>query len=149
MRGSRRLEQHAWRTRFRGDEHCDWTVRPPQRLACARQSWSRSQEKEDSPEKFAGTWERECQDRETFVVVALRFSGAQFEGTVSVGNMQGGNPGARLMVSAPPVAEYAQEISKPSVKQNILSFEASGHPDRTFARFELKRMESTWLNSGY
>ena len=43
------------------------------------------------------------------------------------------------MVLAPPVPEHAQKISKPVVKQNVLSFEGSEHPDGTFARFELKQ----------
>lgn len=98
-----------------------------------------AKEQGDSPEKFVGAWEGKCQDGETFVVVALRFSEAQLEGTVSIGNMQGDNTGACLMVLAPPVPEHAQKISKPVVKQNVLSFEGSEHPDGTFARFELKQ----------
>ena len=98
-----------------------------------------AKEKGDSPEKFAGTWEGKCQDGATFVVVGLQLKEAQLEGTVSIGNMQGDNTGACLMVLAPPVPEHAQKISEPVVKQNVLSFEGSKHPDGSFARFELKR----------
>lgn len=97
-----------------------------------------AKEKEASPEKFAGTWEGKCQDGATFVVVGLQLNEAQLEGTVSIGNMQGDNTGACLMVLAPPVPEHAQKISEPVVKQSVLSFEGSKHPDGTFARFELK-----------
>lgn len=67
-----------------------------------------TKEKQDSPEKFAGTWEGKCQDGATFVVVGLQLNKAQLEGTVSIGNMQGDNTGACLMVLAPPVPEHAQ-----------------------------------------
>jgi len=84
-----------------------------------------AKDKGDSPEKFAGTWEGKCQDGATFVVVGLQLNEARLEGTVSIGNMQGDNTGACLMVLAPPVPEHAQRISEPLLKQNVLSFEGS------------------------
>jgi hypothetical protein len=98
-----------------------------------------AKEKGDSLERFAGTWEGQCQDGATFVVVALQLNKAQLGGTVSIGNMQGDGAGACLLVLAPPVPEHAQKISEPVAQQNVLSFEESKHPDGTFARFELKR----------
>jgi hypothetical protein len=91
-------------------------------------------------QKFVGTWESKCQDGATFVVVDLQLDAAQLEGTVSIGNMQGDNTGACLMVLAPPSPEHSQKISSASAKQDILSFNGAKRPDGTFARFELKEM---------
>jgi hypothetical protein len=44
-----------------------------------------AKEKGDSLERFAGTWEGQCQDGATFVVVALQLNKAQLGGTVSIG----------------------------------------------------------------
>lgn len=71
-------------------------------------------------------------------MVDLQLDGAQLGGTVSIGNMQGDNTGACLMVLAPPSPEHSQRISSVSAKQDILSFNGAKRPDGTFARFELK-----------
>ena len=88
--------------------------------------------------RFVGVWEGKCQDGATFVVVDLQQQGgAQLAGTVSIGNMQGDNTGACLMVLAPPVTEHSQKISDATAVQNVLSFKGAKRPDGTFARFEL------------
>jgi pimeloyl-ACP methyl ester carboxylesterase len=91
-----------------------------------------------SLQKFVGTWEGKCQDGATFVVVDLQPNGAQLRGTVSIGNMQGDNTGACLMVLAPPSPEHSQKISSTSAEHNVLSFNGAKRPDGTFARFEIK-----------
>jgi pimeloyl-ACP methyl ester carboxylesterase len=91
-----------------------------------------------SLQNFVGVWEGKCQDGATFVVVDLQLNGAQLGGTVSIGNMQGDNTGACLMVLAQPSAEHSQNISSTSAEQNILSFNGAKRPDGAFARFEMK-----------
>jgi len=58
-----------------------------------------------SLERFVGIWEGRCQDGATFVVVALQADKTQLGGTVSIGNMQGDDAGACLLVLAPPVPD--------------------------------------------
>ena len=97
----------------------------------------------DSLERFVGTWEGRCQDGRTFVVVTLHRNGDQLGGTVSIANMHGDDAGACMLVLAPPIPKYAQEIGEAVAKQNTLSFKGSKRPDGTFARFELKQTDSS------
>jgi hypothetical protein len=92
---------------------------------------------ETTVSRFSGTWQGECQDGRTFVVVDLKQRGAQLGGTVSIGNMHGDDQGACMMVLAPPVPEHAQTISNAAVKQNTLSFDGAKRPDGSATRFEL------------
>jgi pimeloyl-ACP methyl ester carboxylesterase len=90
-----------------------------------------------SLQRFVGTWEGKCQDGATFVLVDLQLNGGQLGGTVSIGNMQGDNTGACLMVLAPPTPEHSQRISDATAEQKTLSFRGAKRPDGTFAGFEM------------
>jgi len=89
-------------------------------------------------DSFVGTWEGKCQDDRTFVVLDLKASGNQLEGTVSIGNMHGDDQGACRLVLNPPVPEHAQKIEDAVANNKILSFKGPKHAEGTSARFELK-----------
>ena len=95
------------------------------------------QSNRDSLVKFAGVWEGKCRDGRNFVVLTLQMTGNDLGGTVSIGNMQGDDEGACILVTAPPVPEHAQKISATVGNQNRLSFKGSKRPDGSFAQFEL------------
>lgn len=96
---------------------------------------------DDSLSKFAGTWKGTCQDGRTFVVLTLQVNQNQLDGTVSIGNMNGDEEGACMLVTAPPVAEHAQKISHAAVANGVLSFNGSQRPDGSPTFFELKQTE--------
>jgi hypothetical protein len=87
--------------------------------------------------QFAGTWQGQCQDGRTFVVLAVQLRGNQLDGTVSIGNMHGDDEGACMLVTALPTPEHAQKISNVAANGNVLSFNGSKRPDGTPTRFEL------------
>ena len=91
--------------------------------------------------KFAGTWKGTCQDGRTFVVLTLQVNQDQLDGTVSIGNMHGSDEGACMLVTAPPVPEHAQKISRTAIANRILSFNGSQRPDGTPTMFKLRQAE--------
>ena len=103
-------------------------------------STAEAKQAKDSLAKLAGTWEGKCQDGRTFVVVVLEVNESKVGGTVSIGNMQGDDVGACLLVTAPPVPEHAQRIGDAVAEHNTVSFHGSQRPDGRFVRFELKEI---------
>jgi len=101
-------------------------------------AFAQQHQSSNSLQKFAGNWEGKCQDGRTFVVLSLLMVGDKLEGTISIGNMHGDDEGACMFVSAPPVAEHAQEIRAALATGNILSFNGAKRPDGSNPRFELK-----------
>lgn len=103
-------------------------------LSC---SAAAQQANKDPLARFAGTWQGQCQDGRTFVVLALEPHGNQLDGTVSIGNMHGDDEGACMLVTAPPTPEHSQKISNAVADHNVLSFNGSKRPDGSPTRFEL------------
>jgi hypothetical protein len=96
---------------------------------------------ETAVSRFIGTWQGKCQDGKTFVLLDIRQSRDQVDGTVSIGNMHGDHEGACMIVLAPPVPEHAQTISNAVAKQNTLTFDGAKRPDGSATRFELTLTE--------
>jgi hypothetical protein len=95
------------------------------------------QPNKDALAQFAGTWQAQCQDGRTFIVLALQPQRDQLDGTVSIGNMHGDDEGACMLVTAPPTPEHAQKITNAVANRNMLSFNGSKRPDGSSTRFEL------------
>ena len=79
---------------------------------------------------FAGTWKGVCKDGKTFVLITLRFDGDKVEGTLSLGSINLGNPGANgagtCTVTEPAVAEHSVPILRTMVAGNRMILDSSG-----------------------
>ena len=140
------LSRNARQETATGSGHFIQIERPDLVIASIREVLARRSTQEshdgvkegrDILQRFVGTWEGKCQDGATFVTVDLQLDGGQLAGSVSIGNMQGDNTGACLMVLAPPTPEHSQKISDATAEQKTLSFHGAKRPDGTFARFEM------------
>ena len=87
---------------------------------------------------MAGNWVGTCQDGQPFVLLDLRPAVGGYGGTISLGNVkvtsQPGAPVGACTVNDPPSAEHAMKITKASVGDGMLTFDAQHGQE-----YEMKR----------
>ena len=79
---------------------------------------------------FAGTWKGVCQDGKAFVLITLHFVANRVEGTLSLGNVNLGSPGANgagtCTATEPATAEHSLPILRTMIAGNRLILDSRG-----------------------
>ena len=82
----------------------------------AQMAQDRSQQEALQP--FAGTWKGICADGKPFVLLALRVTGSDVTGTISIGNIKGDEGQCATLVD-PPSPDQAMKVTD---VQKLLTF---------------------------
>jgi hypothetical protein len=86
----------------------------------------------DAGGAFAGRWKGVCQDGKAFILLTLRSTSNEIEGTVSLGNVSlensAGNEGGTCTATDPASRDHATSIKDAVIDGQKLTFESSRGP---------------------